>query len=48
MKIKTIGIDLAKDVFQIYAVDSQGKVVVRKQIRRNEMLKFFANISPIV
>lgn len=46
MKITTIGIDLAKEVFQIHGVDSRGKVLLRKQLRRNEMAKFFANIEP--
>jgi len=46
MKITTIGIDLAKELFQIHGVDSQGKTVLRKQLRRNEMAKFFANLDP--
>jgi len=46
MKITTIGIDIAKDVFQIHGVDSQGKTVIRKQIRRHEMLNFFVNLQP--
>lgn len=46
MKITTIGIDLAKEVFQIHGADSHGKAVLRKQLRRNEMIKFFANIEP--
>ena len=46
MKITTIGIDIAKDVFQIHGVDSQGKTLVKKQIRRHEMLNFFVNLQP--
>ena len=46
MKITTIGIDLAKDVFQIHGVDNHGKTVLRKQLRRNKMTKFFANLEP--
>lgn len=46
MKITTIGIDIAKEVFQIHGVDSQGKTLLKKQIRRNEMLKFFVNLQP--
>lgn len=46
MNIRTIGIDIAKEVFQIHGVDSQGKVLVKKQIRRHGMLKFFANLQP--
>lgn len=45
MKITTIGIDLAKEVFQIHGVDEHGKVVVRKQLKRKEMAKYFANLE---
>ncbi|GKS68329.1 hypothetical protein W03_03330 [Nitrosomonas sp. PY1] len=37
MKITTIGIDLAKEVFQIHGMDVQGKAVLRKQLRQSEM-----------
>jgi transposase len=46
MKITTIGVDLAKEVFQIHGVDVHGKAILRKQLRRNEMSKFFANLEP--
>lgn len=46
MKITTIGIDLAKAVFQIHGVNEQGKVVLRKRLNRSEMASFFANIEP--
>jgi len=46
MKITTIGIDLAKVVFQIHGVDMHGKALLRKQLRRNNMTKFFANLDP--
>jgi transposase len=46
MKITTIGIDLAKEVFQIQGVDNHGKAVLHKQLRRNKMADFFANIEP--
>lgn len=46
MKITTIGIDLAKNVFQLHGVDAQGKTVLKKQIKRDEMPVFFANLSP--
>lgn len=45
MKITTIGIDLAKEVFQIHGVDARGKMVVRKQLKRSEMAKYFANLE---
>ena len=46
MKITTIGLDLAKNVFQVHGVDEQGKAVVRKQLRRNQVAAFFANLPP--
>ena len=46
MKIMRIGIDLAKNVFQIHGVDKQEQVVLRKQLRRKQMLTFFAQIPP--
>ena len=46
MKIKTIGIDLAKNVFQIHGVDSNGKPILKKQLRRNQMATFFVKIEP--
>ncbi|RFC31337.1 MAG: hypothetical protein DID91_2727704291 [Candidatus Nitrotoga sp. MKT] len=46
MKITTIGIDLAKEVFQVHGVDRCGKAVLRKQLKRKDMAKFFANIEP--
>ena len=46
MEITTIGIDLAKNVFQIHGVDAHGKAVLKKQIKREEMAVFFANLAP--
>ena len=46
MKITTIGIDLAKDVFAVHGVDERGKAVLRKQLKRSEMAKYFANLEP--
>ncbi len=46
MKITTIGIDLAKEIFQIHGVDGCGKVAVRKQVKRKDMARFFANLEP--
>ena len=44
--ITTIGIDLAKKVFQIHGVDAEGKVVVARKLRRKEVLAFFAKLAP--
>jgi transposase len=41
MSIVTIGLDLAKNVFQVHGVDADGGVVIRKKLRRSEVLRFF-------
>ena len=46
MKITTIGIDLAKNVLQVHGVDEQGKVALRKQLRRGQVMDFFAQRAP--
>lgn len=45
-KINVIGLDLAKNVFQLHGVDKDGEIVLRKQLRRSEMLKYFARLTP--
>lgn len=44
MKVTTAGIDLAKNVFQVHGVDEHGKTVLRKQLKRDQMAPFFANL----
>jgi transposase len=44
MKIKAVGVDLAKNVFQIHGVDERGRVLVRKQLKRSQVASFFANL----
>jgi transposase len=46
MKVTTIGMDLAKTVFQAHGVDGHGKVALRKQLKRRDVMNFFANLSP--
>ena len=46
MKVTTVGIDLAKSVFQIHGVDERGKAVLRKQLKRKDVMSFFANLEP--
>lgn len=46
MKITRIGLDTAKNVFQVHGVDEHGKVVLKKQLTRNRVLAFFANLPP--
>ena len=46
MKLTTIGIDLAKNVFQVHGVDERGKAILKKQLKREQMPAFFANLAP--
>ena len=44
MQITTVGIDLAKNVFQVHGVNERGKAILRKQLRRDQVATFFANL----
>src|SRR6202171_1727169 len=44
--VTTVGLDLAKHVFQVHGVDVSGRVVVAKSIRRGKLLEFFASLPP--
>jgi transposase len=44
--VNTIGVDLAKSVFQVHGVDAQGSIVVRRQLRRRQVLPFLEKLSP--
>ena len=46
MQITTIGLDIAKNVFQVHGIDAAEKVVVRKQLRRCQVLQFFQELPP--
>ena len=46
MQITTIGLDIAKNVFQVHGIDATEKVVVRKQLRRSQVLAFFKAVPP--
>jgi transposase len=46
MKITTVGVDLAKNVFQVHGVDERGKAVLRRQLKRKDVPSFFANLDP--
>ena len=46
MKIKAIGLDLAKTFFQAHGVDEQGRVALQRQLRRSQVLEFFARLEP--
>ena len=44
--ITTIGLDIAKSVFQVHGVDAAGQVVIRRQLKRRYVLPFFQKLSP--
>jgi len=46
MQISTIGIDIAKNVFQVHGVDAAGKPALKKQLRRGQILEFFGKLPP--
>jgi transposase len=46
MQITTIGLDIAKNVFQVHGIDAAERVVVRKQLRRGQVLAFFKALPP--
>ena len=48
MKITTVGIDLAKNVFQVHGVDERGKVALRRQLKRHQVAPFYANLPACV
>lgn len=47
-EVVTIGLDIAKSVFQVHGVDAAGEVIVRRQVRRAQLLQFFAKHRPCV
>ena len=44
--ITTIGLDIAKSVFQVHGIDAGGQVIVRRQLKRRYVLTFFQKLSP--
>src|SRR5271169_3788414 len=44
MEVSIIGLDLAKNVFQVHGVDAAGRIVIRRAIRRSQVLPFFAKL----
>ena len=46
MEITTVGLDLAKNVFQVHAIGSTGGVVVRRSLRRAQVIPFFSKLPP--
>lgn len=46
MQITTIGLDIAKNVFQIHGVDGEGRVVLRRKVKRDQLLALFGGLKP--
>lgn len=46
MNITTLGIDIAKNVFQLHGTNERGKVELRKRLRRDQLLTYMANLPP--
>ena len=46
MQITTIGLDIAKNLFQLHGVDSEGQVVLRQKIRRDKLLEVLGGLEP--
>jgi len=46
MQVTTIGLDIAKNVFQVHGIDAKEKVVMRKQLRRSQVIAFFSALPP--
>src|SRR5258705_9689081 len=45
-KVSTIGLDIAKSVFQVHGVDAAGSVVIRKRVSRAKVLEYFGELPP--
>ena len=46
MTIETLGIDIAKNVFQLHGVDRNGRVVLKRRVMRDQLLHLVAQIEP--
>ena len=44
--VTTIGLDIAKSVFQVHGVDAEGNVIIRRQLKRRYVLAFFQKLPP--
>jgi transposase len=45
--VTTIGLDIAKSVFQVRGISATGEVLIRRQVRRGQVLKFFTSLHPV-
>src|SRR5215472_6614547 len=46
MDVRTLGIDLAKNLFRVHGVDARGRTVVERELRRQQLLPFMAQLRP--
>ena len=46
--VTRVGLDLAKKVFQVHAIDANGEIVVARKLTRNQLVPFFAALPPCV
>lgn len=44
--VSTIGLDIAKSVFQVHGIDEAGQVIIRRQLKRRHFLAFFQKLHP--
>lgn len=44
--VSTIGLDIAKSVFQVHGIDEAGQVIIRRQLKRRHVLAFFHKLPP--
>ena len=45
--VTTIGLDIAKSVFQVHGIDAEGNVLIRRQLKRRYVLAFFEKLPPV-
>ncbi|MCP3971588.1 MAG: transposase [Rhodobacteraceae bacterium] len=48
MTITTIGLDIAKNVFQVHGIGESGETLLKRRLRRSQMFAFFAELPPCV
>ena len=46
MQVTTVGLDIAKNLFQVHGADAQGRPVLKRKLARGKVLEFFANLPP--
>ena len=46
MQVSTVGLDIAKNVFQVHGVDDHGRTVLRRKVRRDQLVKLFSGFEP--